>query len=224
MNITLKIEKRDPTLKPDMLRKEGKIPAVLYGPKEPNLPVAIDAKAFEKVLREAGETTIVDLEGEGEAKEALIHQVDHHPVSDVVEHVDFYVVEKGKKVNADIPFVFIGEAPAVKSLGGTLMKVMHEVEVEALPKDLPREITVDISSLVTFESQIAIKDIAVPGGVTVLAEPDEIVAAVAEPKEEEEEAPTTIDMESIEVEQKGKKEEEGESTEGGEAPAEPKRE
>lgn len=223
MTITLKIEKRDPAVKPDMVRKEGKIPAVLYGPKEPNLPIAINAKAFEKVLREAGETTIVDLEGEGEAKEALIHQVDHHPVSDVVEHVDFYVVEKGKKVNADIPFVFIGEAPAVKSLGGTLMKVMHEVEVEALPKDLPREITVDISSLVTFESQISIKDIAVPSGVTVLAEADEVVAAVAEPKEEEEEAPTTIDMESIEVEQKGKKEEEG-AAEGGEAPGEAKEE
>ncbi len=220
MNITLKIEKRDPSVRPDMLRKEGKIPAVLYGPKEPNLPVAIDAKAFEKVLRQAGETTIVDLEGEGEAKEALIHQVDHHPVTDTIEHVDFYVVEKGKKVTADIPFVFVGEAPAVKSLGGTLMKVMHEVEVEALPKDLPREITVDISSLVTFDSQISIKDIAVPSGVTVLAEPDEIIAAVAEPKEEVEEAPTTIDMESIEVEQKGKKEEEG--TAEGEASGETK--
>lgn len=223
MNITLKIEKRDPSAKLDVLRKEGKIPAVLYGPKEPNLPVTIDAKAFEKVLKAAGETTIVDLEGEGEAKEALIHQVDHHPVTGVVEHVDFYVVEKGKKVNADIPFVFVGEAPAVKSLGGTLMKVMHEVEVEALPKDLPREISVDISPLVTFDSQIAIKDISMPPGVTVLAEPDEIIAAVAEPKEEEvEEAPTTIDMESIEVEQKGKKEEEG----GGEAeaPAEQKEE
>lgn len=222
MTITLTIEKRDSSVKPEVLRKGGKIPAVLYGPKEANMPVAIDAKSFEKVWRSAGETTIVDLEGEGETKEALIHQVDFHPVTDIPQHVDFYVVEKGKKVTADIPLVFIGEAPAVKSLGGTLMKVMHEIEVEALPKDLPREINVDISSLVTFESQISIKDIAVPPGVTILADAEDIIAAVTEPKEEEEEAPTVIDMESIEVEQKGKKEEEAPIE--GDAPAENKEE
>ncbi len=219
MTTSLHIEERAEGIKPDTLRKAGKIPAVLYGPKEKTVAITLDRAAFEKVWRAAGETTIIDLEGVGETKEALIHQVDLHPVTDIPQHADFYVVEKGKKVQIDVPLVFVGEAPAVKNLGGTLMKSMYEIKVEALPKELPHEIEVDISKLVTFEDQIAIKDITVPNTVTVLANPDDTVASVAEPKEEEiEEAPATIDMESIEVEQKGKKEEEGE----GETPAESK--
>jgi large subunit ribosomal protein L25 len=209
---TVQIEKRDGG-NPDTLRKKGRIPGVIYGPKEASQAISVDQKVFEKLWKEAGESTIVTLEGVGESKDALIHEVDFNPVTDVARHVDFYVIEKGKKVETQVPLVFVGEAPAVKNLGGTLMKVMHEVKVEAFPKDLPHEILIDVSTLETFESRIAIKDIPVPAGVTILEELDETVISVSQPKEEEETPVAEIDMESIEVEKKGKKEEEGEATE-----------
>lgn len=210
--LTIAVEKRDAG-SADALRKAGKIPAVFYGPKEESTPVAVDRKVFEKAFRTAGESSIVTLEGVGEPKDALIHEVTRNPVTEAFEHVDFYVIEKGKKLRVGVPLLFTGEAPAVKSLGGTLMKVMHEVEVEAMPKDLPHELTVDVSSLETFDSIITIKDIPVPAGVTILNEGDETVAAISQPKEEIEEPVATIDMDAIEVEKKGKTEEaEGETT------------
>lgn len=197
--LRLTIEPRDSAKKADAVRKENKVPAVFYGRKEASTPIAINEGEFQRVWQQAGESTILSLEGIGEAKEALIHDVSVHPVSGKPLHADFYVIEKGKKLEVTVPLEFVGTAPAVKDLGGTLMKVMHEVEVEVLPKDLPHEIVVDVSSLVDFESHITIKDLVLPEGVTVLAEPDEMVASVVEPKEEEEEAPTAIDMDSIEV-------------------------
>src|SRR5690606_26337192 len=108
---------------------------VFYGPKEEAVAVSFDRARFEKVLREAGESTVVTLTGVGEDKDTLIHDVQLHPVTDQPLHVDFYVLEKGKKVQTHVPLEFTGEAPAVKSLGGTLMKVLHELEIEAMPKD-----------------------------------------------------------------------------------------
>lgn len=208
---TVQIQTRDGG-NPDTLRAKGRIPGVLYGPKEASQAISVDQKVFEKLWKEAGESTIVTLEGVGEPKDALIHEVDFNPVTDVARHVDFYIIEKGKKVETEVPLVFVGEAPAVKNLGGTLMKVMLEVKVEAFPKDLPHEILIDVSTLETFESRIAIKDIPVPAGVIIHEELDETVASVSQPKEEEEAPVAEIDMESIEVEKKGKKEEEGEAT------------
>ncbi len=205
----LTIEQRDAKASLDALRKAGKIPAVFYGPKEEATPIAVDAKEFGKVLKEAGESTVVTLEGVGESKDVMIHDIDHNPVSGAVVHVDFYVIEKGKKVRTHVPLEFIGEAPAVKSLGGTLMKVLHEVEIEAMPKNLPHGIDVDISVLATFADHIAIKDLRVPEGVEILNAPDDTIASVAQPKEEVEEPVAAIDMESIEVEKKGKQEEGG---------------
>jgi large subunit ribosomal protein L25 len=210
---TLTVEKRIAG-NADSARTKGKIPAVFYGPKEASTPIAVDAKVFEKVLRTAGESSIITLEGVGEPKEVLIHDVVRHPVTDAFQHIDFYVIEKGKKLRIHVPLLFTGEAPAVKSLGGTLMKVMHEVEVEAFPKDLPHELTVDVSSLETFDSQIAIEQVSVPAGVAILNDPHDIVASVTPPKEEEEEPVAAIDMDAIEVEKKGKTEEEGEGAEG----------
>jgi large subunit ribosomal protein L25 len=205
---TLAIKKREPG-KLDALRASGSIPAVMYGRKEPSTPIAVDAKVFEKLFRQAGESTVITLEGVGEPKEALIHDVTVDPVTEALRHVDFYVIEKGKKLKLEVPLIFTGESPAVKNLGGTLLKVMHEVEVEAMPADLPRELTVDVSSLETFDGRISIKDIPVPAGVTILDDADETVVSVSQPKEEEEEVPAeAIDMDAIEVEKKGKKEEE----------------
>ncbi len=207
------------------IRKEGGMPAVFYGPKEQSTPIAIKEGDFKKVWNEAGESSIITLKGNGgEEHEALIHDVDTHPVTGAPRHADFYVIEKGKKLEINVPLEFVGVSEAVKSMGGTLVKVLHEVEIEALPKDLPRELTVDISALATLESQILAKDIKLPAGVTLITGPEEVIASIAVTKVEEEEV-KTLDVDAIElVDQKGK--EPGEAVEGeaGAAPAPEKKE
>ena len=218
--LSLKIEMRDMKLKPETLQKKGLIPAVFYGKKEKSTPIMIALNEFTKVLKKAGESSVITLKQlNGEDLEALIYDVDLHPVTEVARHADFYIFEKGHKISMSIPLVFEGSAPAVKDLGGTLIKVLHELKIEAMPKDLPHEIKVDISPLVNFESRIFAKDIALPSGAVLKEISDEIVALISEAKEEVmEEFP--VDLSAIEVEKKGKKEEEGEA-EGGapEAPS-----
>ena len=209
--LTIQIEKRDVGTSLDEIRKGGKIPAVLYGKKEASQPITLGATEFMKVWKEAGESSVVILSGVGENKEALIHEVDVEPVKGLVRHADFYVIEKGKKVTVSVPIEFVGTAPAEK-LGAALVKVLHEIEVRGLPKDLPHQIEVDISSLATLQDQIHVKDIQIPSGITILTDIEEVVALVAEVKEEVEEA-APVDLSAIEVEKKGKKEEEGAAAE-----------
>jgi len=211
--LTLTIEKRNELgKKAKKLHGEGKLPAVLYGKKEKALPIALNFLAFEKVWKQAGMNTVIALEGAGAVKEALIHDVDVDPVRDIPRHVDFYVIEKGQKVQVNVPIEFIGVSPAVKELGGVLVKVMHELEVEAEPARLPQHIIVDLSSLVDFESQIVVGDITVPEGVMLLAGPEEVIVLVSEVTEEAEEPALAPDLSTIEVEKKGKQETaEGES-------------
>lgn len=204
--LKLKVSKRDTNQKPEEVRSAGYIPAVFYGPKEPSQAISILYPDFEKAFKEAGESTVVTLEIDGQEHDTLIHDVSYHPVRGTFSHIDFYVIEKGKKVTVKVPLEFVGVSPAEKTLGGTLMKVMYEVEIEAMPKDLPYQIEVDISSLVDFDSQIHASDIKLPTGVTLVAEPEEVIAIVQAQKEEEEEPSEAIDIASIEVEKKGKKE------------------
>ena len=207
--ITLETKPRNTGEKLDTIRKTGMMPAVFYGKKQESTPVSVNLQDFIKVWKQAGETSVVTLKtAEGE-HEALIHDIDFDPVSDTPRHVDFYVFEKGHKVEIGVPLEFVGVAPAVKDLGGILIKVLHEVMVKAQPKDLPKEIPVDISSLATFESQILAKDLKLPSGVELIQGADEVVALVSEAKEEVVEE-TPVDLSAIEVEKKGKKEEEGE--------------
>jgi len=187
------------------LRKDGQLPAVVYGPKEDSTAIVLDQAAFEKVYRDAGESTIITLTGVGDDKEVLVHDIAFDPTKGGATHVDFYAIERGKELTVEVPLEFEGEAPAVK-LGGSLTKVLHEVEVTCRPSALPKHIVVDISGLETFEDQIQVKDIALPEGVKMENEPEEVVALVQETKEEAEEAPEAVDMDAIEVEEKGKKE------------------
>jgi large subunit ribosomal protein L25 len=197
-----------------------KFPAVFYGPKEDSTSVFVTKRDFVKVWKEVGESSVIILEGAGDEKQALIQEVALDPVSDEPIHADFYIIEKGKKVEVDVPLEYVGESPAVKNLGAVLVKVMHELPIEAEPVNLPHEIEVDISSLVDFESNITVKDLKIPAGVTVLAEAEETVALVQEPREEEEEEePVEFDESMVEVEKKGKEESEGDS-EGSEGPEE----
>jgi len=213
--LTLKAESREATENLETLRAAGKVPAIFYGSKEKNTPVAIENREFIKVFREAGESAVITLDTPAGKKGVLVHEVQFDPVTSKAIHVDFYVVDQTKEVEVAVPIEFIGVAPAVKELGGILVKVMHELEIKALPQDLPAHIEVDISTLVDFGSSVAVKDIALPKGVVATASPEDAIVNVSEAKEEEEEAPVEVDMDAIEVEQKGKKEEEGE-----EAPAE----
>ena len=204
----LDIQIRDKNAKLDKLRKEGKMPAVFYGKKTDSTPIIISQKDFIKVWKEAGESGVINLKDKSVSLDALIHAVDIDPVTDKPIHADFYVFEKGKKIEVSVPLDFVGVAPAVKDLGGTLVKALHELKVSADPQHIPHDIKVDISILATFENQILASDIVLPEGVVLMEHENEVVASVAQPKAEESEAPEEpVDLSAIEVEKKGKKEE-----------------
>ena len=203
------------------LRNEGFMPAVIYGRKEKTASIKISQHDFKKVFKIAGESSIVSIKGLGDEKQVLIHAVDFDPVTSEPRHVDFYVVEKDKKISVKVPLEYSGEAPAVKELGGILVKVLHELEIEVVPKDLPHNIELDISPIIDFETSLYVKDIALPEGVVALTLPDEVVASATEAKEEVEGAPE-VDLESIEVEAKGKETSEDGEGEPGESTASPK--
>lgn len=209
--LTLAVEKRDMKTDVEAIRKGGFLPAIFYGPKAKSTPVIISAKEFDKIWKKAGESSIIILkEKAGEEHEALIYEVDVHPVSGIARHADFYVIEKGKKVEVSVPLIFEGVSPAVKDKEGILVKVIREIEIEAAARDLPQNIKVDISKLIELDDVIYVRDLVVPNGVEIKAGKDEVVASVTEAKEEVIEAPAPIDMSTIEVESKGKEVKEGE--------------
>ena len=203
--LTLEVQKRDAkSANAVELRRAGSIPAVVYGAHHETTPISIPAVAFSKVLREAGEATIVSLTGLGAALPTLIHEVDLDPLTSLPRHVDFYAVTKGEKVEVAIPLVFIGVSAAVEA-GANLVKVMHEIEVKADPMNLPHDIEVDITLLAVVNDQIRAGDLKLPSGVELTGEPEEVIALVQEVVEEKAEAPAA-DIGAIEVEKKGKEE------------------
>lgn len=188
--------------------KEGMLKGVYYGAKEKAQAIFVDAVEFEKTYRETGKSSVVNLEGEGKKLQAIVQEVAYEPIQYIPNHVDFYIVEKGVKINANIPLEFVGVSEAVKTLGGQLVKVVHELEVEAEAIDLPRSLEVDISLLENLDSVIQAGDIKLPKGVNLYkTESDEIVASVALAVEEDLSAPVSGDISEVEVEEKGKKEE-----------------
>ncbi len=210
---TLDATTRDAKASLGFLRKEGKMPAVFYGLDKKSTPIALSESEFKKVWKKAGESSAITLSTPAGKLDTLIHDVQLDPVSGAPLHADFLVIDTKKAIQVAVQLEFEGEAPAVKNGTGTLVKVLHELEVEALPKDLPHTISVDISSLENTDSQILVKDLVLPAGVTAVNDGEEVVAAIALQQEEKEEAP--VDLNAIEVEKKGKKEEEPEA-----APAE----
>ncbi len=198
------------------LRKRGVLPAVLYGPKIKNLSLEMDLKEFENIYKEAGESSLISLEvdsstGSGQVKKfpVLIHEVKKDPLTGKPIHVDFYQPILTEEVEATVPIVFEGEAPAVKELGGTLVREISEVEVRALPKNLPHEIKVNVENLKTLEDEILVKDLKLPEGVTIQRKQNEIVAVVAAPETEkiEEELEKPVEEKVEEVEEAEEKEE-----------------
>ncbi|MCD6402493.1 50S ribosomal protein L25 [bacterium] len=193
------------------LRREGRLPAVLYGPKIENLPLEIEKKSFEKIYKTAGESTLIFLEVPEKKKHfhVLIQNVQLDPITLEPLHVDFFQPSLKEKIEARIPLVFEGESKAVKDLGGTLVKHLTEIEVKALPQDLPPEIKVNIEKLKTFDDEILVKDLPIPEKVEVQRKPDEIVVTVSPPEkiEEELEKPIEEKVEEVEKVEEGKEEE-----------------
>ena len=171
------------------------IPAVLYGPGIENKNLAVDAKEFVKLFREAGKSSLVSIKIEGEKNNymVLVTDIDTDPVNGSVIHAGLYQPDLTKEIEAQVPLVFDGESLAVKDLGGTLVKNISAVTVKALPADLPREIRVDISKLKTFDDTILIKDLVLVGKVQVLKNPDEIVALATPVQQVEEELEKPIE-------------------------------
>lgn len=195
------------------LRKKDTLPAVLYGPKTKTLPLEVNLKEFEKIYKEAGESSLISLEIDKAKNLVLIHEVAKDPLTEKPIHVDFYQPRLEEEIEAWVPIVFEGEALAVKELGGTLVKNISEVEVKALPQKLPKEIKVDVGSLKTFEDNILIKDLKLPERVKILKSPEEIVANVAPPEKVEEELVKPIEEKVEEVERVEEKEKEEEKEE-----------
>lgn len=194
-----------------MTRGAGKIPAVVYGPDAKNASIEVDALDFKKVLHEAGESSLVelDVEGEKEKRLVLIHEIQKDPIESSVMHIDFFQANLKEETEAEVSLVFEGEAPAVKDLGGTLVKNMSEIEVKALPQNLPHEIKVSLDSLKTFEDRILVKDLILPKDVKITANPEEVVASVLAQENVDEELASEIkeNVEDVEKVEKEKKEE-----------------
>lgn len=215
--------------KVETLREKGILPVVLYGPKIKNENLEVSLKDFEKILNEAGESTLISLEieGSGEKNLVLIHEVKFDPMSGKPTHADFYQPILTDEIQVKIPLIIEGEAPAVKNLGGTLVKNISEIEVRALPQHLPKEIKINVEGLETFEDKVLIKDLQLPEGVRILRSSEEIIARVAQPEKVEEELQKPIEekvdeVEKIEKEKKDKGEEEVKETKEEKKPAEAK--
>ncbi len=190
------------------LREAGIVPAVVYGTGRETMSISVPMREFMKALKEAGESGAVELDLAGGKVTVLIHEVVNDPVKGTPLHADFLAIDVTKPIEVSIPIEFIGLAPAVKNGLGTLVKVMHELKVKGLSKDIPHNIEVDLSVLDVLDSHVSISDLKLPAGVEALAKSTDIVASIATVKEEKEEAAAPIDFTQIEVEKKGKKEEE----------------
>ncbi len=188
--ITINATKRDVKVSPQLIRSEGKIPAVVYGKGVESTSITVDYAEFIKAYREAGESTIVNLSVEGKNFSVLVHETSRHAVKGDFIHVDFLAVPMNEKVEVSVPLVFTGEAEAEK-LGAVIVKVLHEVTVSALPANLPHEINVDISALKDIHSHIKISDLKLPKGVSVVDDVNDIVVSATEAEKEEESASTS---------------------------------
>lgn len=218
----IKADVRDLNTKLGVLRKSGKIPAVFYGAGEKTTSVTLSNVEFKKIWRDAGESSAIKISTSNGDVNALIHEVQVDPVSDEPIHVDFLVIDMKKKIRVKVPLSFEGISNAVKNGIGNLVKVLHEIEIEALPGDLPHNLIVDISKLETLDNNILVSDIKLGSGVIAITNLNDVVASVVAQVEEKEEVAAPVDLSAIEVEKKGKKEEEGEA--GTEAPAAEKKE
>src|SRR6185369_7395095 len=178
------------------LRRVGRLPAVVYGHGVGSENVSIDAHDFELLRRKAGQNELIDLSVDGKkARPVLVHDVQVHPVNRRPLHVDLFLVRMTEELTVDVPLVPIGTSNAVENLNGTLMHQLDAVRIKALPDHLPQSIEYSIESLVDFDASIKVSDLTIPGDVTLLTDPDEIVAKVQPPRVEVEPEPVVAEGE-----------------------------
>lgn len=183
----LKISRRDVTgKKVRFLRREGLIPANLYGPGIESVPLQAEAADLKRLLHKVGRNALILLRIDGDKKRRMVmlRHIQRDPLSGSLLHIDLFQVEMTHKVRADVPLVFLGEAPAARSRRAMLIESLSQLHVEALPADLPPHIEVDLSVLEEIEQAIHVRDISAGEGVEVLTDPDQVIARVMESKAE----------------------------------------
>jgi len=204
----LNVKTRDLKSKIEDIKASGMTPAVYYGAGNTATAISVDTKDFLKMLKKVGESNTLTLNLDSGAKKltALIHSIDLDPVKNNPIHIDFLVVDINKPIEVVVPLEFTGESEVVKSGLGVMVKVLHEIHIKALPKDLPTVINVDISTLKSLDNHIKASDLILEKGVELITNKEEIIVSVSSIKVESEDLPPS-DISSIEVEKKGKKEE-----------------
>ncbi len=179
------------------LRRSGKIPAVIYGHSE-SVSIAVDELEFNKKYRRRSENTIISIQIGDKIRDVIIKNIQDNLIIDKIIHIDFYEIEKGKALKVNIPVYLVGTSQGVKE-GGVIDQLLHEIEVECLPKDIPEKIEIDISELLVGSS-IHIKEIIPPKGVKILNQEDQVIVVITHIKEEIVEEEEEIEGEEEEIE------------------------
>lgn len=196
------------------LRRTGIIPANIFGKDISSMAIQVEDKAFRAVARQAGTTQVIYISVDGKELPVLIQDLQHHPLTDMVLHVDFKNVDLKEKVEAEVPVELVGENALVKSGEADVLLLADAVMVEALPTSIPEHFTIDISTLVEVGTQIMVKDLPKSADYTFVDEDDKIVVQLAETNKEEavvQESPSPESVEATEEGPKEKDEEEGEN-------------
>jgi len=169
------------------LRRQGLVPAVVYGKEAEATSLQIEARALYKVLRQAGSHQLISLQiGEDPPKLTLARDIQQDVLKHDYLHVDFYAVTMGEKVTANVPVVLVGVAPGARDKGGVLTQGLDQVDIECLPSELISTIEVNVEGLLDFNDSISVSDLTLPEAITVLSDPDSMVAKIEAPRMAEE--------------------------------------
>ncbi len=205
------------------LRREGVIPANVYGHALESVAIQISKDDLVHLLHSAGRNEIVYLRLDGEeARPTFLRQIQRNPVTDAILHVDFYQISLKEKVRMEVRLVLVGTAPAEQTHGGTLLHSVDRIAVEGLPTEIPSVIEVDVSGLDVIDAAIHVRELSVPDEITVLSDPEQVVAKVAPPQVEKE--PEEEEVEEVEGEVPEGEEGAPEAEEGAEPAAEDRKE
>jgi large subunit ribosomal protein L25 len=198
----LEVSKRDVTgKKVRFLRRQGIVPANIYGHGIASIAINVDTRSLKHLLAHTGKTDLISLKVDNsrEPIRVLMREIQRNPLTDEPLHVDFYQVSMTEKIKADVPLVFVGEAPVLKKVkNSSILHLLDALEIEALPDDLPHSFEVDISNLDELDNTIHVKDIPLGQGITLFSDPEQMVVKVAEARKEEEVVPVAAEAELVE--------------------------
>ncbi len=165
------------------IRREGKLPAVVYGHNTEATPIVLDKLEFQKVFVKSGRTHLVDLAIDGRTEKVLVREIQTHPRFLGPIHVDFYQVDLQEKIEVEVPVHLVGESAAVKRGDADILQPLHAIRVECLPSDIPEAFEVDLTPLEEVEAELRVSELNVPKNVTVLEDPDELVVKIVHKRE-----------------------------------------